>query len=295
MGQDDHDKGLGRKSKRDEDPALLVAASAPKVARTAEAGPASHSQVPAQNRAADVQLECRDASLQGEGAERTSDPSEQFTRLEKLGSGTYGSVYLARNNVTGAKVAIKQMRVDDAEDGIPQTAIREVALLKSLKHENVVEIITVLQPGSQRLWVVLEYVPTDLKHHLDNNCPSGFSTEMLLKYSRQLLDGLQYCHRRGVLHRDLKPQNLLIDAEKQVLKIADFGLARSYVLPTHTLTHEVVTLWYRPPEIVLGMKQYDAAVDMWSTGCILSEMATGRVLFNGESEIGHIIGIFKIQ
>ena len=138
-------------------------------------------QVPAQNRAADVQLECRDASLQGEGAERTSDPSEQFTRLEKLGSGTYGSVYLARNNVTGAKVAIKQMRVDDVEDGIPQTAIREVALLKcvappppchaapahcrvtrascrSLKHENVVEIITVLQPGSQRLWVVLECV-----------------------------------------------------------------------------------------------------------------------------------------
>lgn len=110
----------------------------------------------------------------------------------------------------------------------------------------------------------------------------------------QLLSGLAFCHSRRVLHRDLKPQNLLIDKEGS-LKLADFGLARAIGIPVRTYTHEVVTLWYRAPEILLGSKHYSTAVDVWSVGCIFAEMATKIPLFPGDSEIDEIYKIFRYQ
>ena len=113
------------------------------------------------------------------------------------------------------------------------------------------------------------------------------------KFTLQLVQGIRYCHSHRILHRDLKPQNLLIDKDGN-LKIGDFGLARAFGVPLRTYTHEVVTLWYRSPEILLGGRQYSTGVDMWSVGCIFAEMATRKPLFPGDSEIDEIFKIFRL-
>jgi len=113
----------------------------------------------------------------------------------------------------------------------------------------------------------------------------------------QALRGILYCHQRRVIHRDMKPQNLLIDMHKQgtcTLKLADFGLARSYSTCLHTYTHEVVTLWYRAPEVLLGSKYYSTPLDIWSLGCIFAELVTTKPLFPGDSEIDQLYKIFQL-
>lgn len=141
------------------------------------------------------------------------------------------------------------------------------------------------------LYLVFEYLEYDLKKYLKAK-GTGLSPEMVKSFTYQLLKGIDYCHARRIMHRDLKPQNLLIDGN--TIKLADFGLARAFGLPIKTYTHEVVTLWYRAPEILLGQKQYSTSVDIWSIGCIMSELAQRRPLFAGDSEIDQIFKIFKI-
>merc|ERR1712106_1245574 len=121
----------------------------------------------------------------------------------------------------------------------------------------------------------------------------GLPEPLAMSYLKQLLEGIAYCHKHRVLHRDLKPQNLLIDASGRI-KLADFGLARAFGFPVRTYTHEVVTLWYRAPEILLGSKFYCTSVDTWSLGCIFAEMITRRPLFPGDSEIDQLFRIFRI-
>lgn len=98
----------------------------------------------------------------------------------------------------------------------------------------------------------------------------------------QLIKGVDYCHSKRIIHRDLKPQNILV-TQDQILKIADFGLARVYSLPIKTLTHEIETLWYRAPEILLGQKEYSLGVDVWAVGCIFVELIDKKALFRGDS------------
>ncbi len=110
----------------------------------------------------------------------------------------------------------------------------------------------------------------------------------------QLLTGLYFCHTNRIIHRDLKPQNLLITNDLKV-KLADFGLSRMFSLPMGKMTHEIITLWYRPPEVLLGIENYTTKVDSWSVGCIMAEMLLGKPLFAGDSEIGQIFKIFQIM
>jgi cyclin-dependent kinase 1 len=194
---------------------------------------------------------------------------EDFLKIEKIGEGTYGVVFKGKNKKTGETVAMKKIRLESEEEGVPSTAIREVSLLKELNHPNIVRLIDVIMQES-RLYLIFEFLQMD-----------------------QMLQAMLFCHQRRVLHRDLKPQNLLID-KHGTIKLADFGLARAFGIPVRVYTHEVVTLWYRAPEILLGSNKYSCPVDIWSIGCIFAEMANKRPLFQGDSEIDQLFRIFRV-
>ncbi|GAB1610153.1 cyclin-dependent kinase 2-like [Argonauta hians] len=216
---------------------------------------------------------------------------DNFQKVEKIGEGTYGVVYKARDKITGQFVALKKIRLDAETEGVPSTAIREISLLRELTHHNVVQLLDVVQ-SDKKLYLVFEYLDQDLKKYMDTAPASGLSPELIKSYMYQLLTGIAYIHAHRVLHRDLKPQNLLIDAEGNI-KLADFGLARAFGVPVRTYTHEVVTLWYRAPEILLGSRFYSTPVDVWSLGCIFVEMITRMALFPGDSEIDQLFRIFR--
>ncbi|CAH6776445.1 cyclin-dependent kinase 3 [Phodopus roborovskii] len=216
---------------------------------------------------------------------------DSFQKVEKIGEGTYGVVYKAKNKETGQLVALKKIRLDAETEGVPSTAIREISLLKELKHPNIVQLLDVAH-REKKLYLVFELLTQDLKKYMDSTPTSQLPLHVVKSYLSQLLQGLNFCHCHRVIHRDLKPQNLLID-EFGAIKLADFGLARAFGVPMRTYTHEVVTLWYRAPEILLGSKFYSTAVDVWSTGCIFAEMVTGKPLFPGDSEIDQLFRIFR--
>lgn len=219
---------------------------------------------------------------------------ERYEKIDKngIGEGTYGVVYKAKDRKTGDVVALKRIRLELEDEGIPSTALREVSLLKSLKHENIVDLLNCVQSDG-KLYLVFEFLDKDLKKYMDTT--SGPLNPQLVKsYLHQTLHGLAFCHARGVMHRDLKPQNLLVNKAGDI-KLADFGLARAYSIPIRVLTHEVVTLWYRAPEILLGSKTYAPPVDIWSMGVIYVEMLTKRPLFPGDSEIDQIFKIFRLK
>ncbi|KAG6554698.1 hypothetical protein Mapa_003717 [Marchantia paleacea] len=217
---------------------------------------------------------------------------EQYEKVEKIGEGTYGVVYKARDRITNETIALKKIRLEQEDEGVPSTAIREISLLKEMQHGNIVRLQDVVH-SEKRLYLVFEYLDLDLKKHMDT-CPDLAKDPRLIKtYLYQILRGIAYCHSHRVLHRDLKPQNLLIDRRTNALKLADFGLARAFGIPVRTFTHEVVTLWYRAPEILLGSRHYSTPVDVWSVGCIFAEMVNQRPLFPGDSEIDELFKIFR--
>uniref|UniRef100_A0A3B3QMP4 cyclin-dependent kinase n=1 Tax=Paramormyrops kingsleyae TaxID=1676925 RepID=A0A3B3QMP4_9TELE len=215
---------------------------------------------------------------------------ETYVKLDKLGEGTYATVYKGRSKLTDNLVALKEIRLEH-EEGAPCTAIREVSLLKDLKHANIVTLHDIIHT-QKSLTLVFEYLDKDLKQYLDD-CGSCINMRNVKLFLFQLLRGLNYCHGRKVLHRDLKPQNLLIN-ERGELKLADFGLARAKSIPTKTYSNEVVTLWYRPPDILLGSTDYSTQIDMWGVGCIFYEMSTGRPLFPGSTVEEELHFIFKL-
>ncbi|KAI4455066.1 cell division protein kinase [Holotrichia oblita] len=209
-----------------------------------------------------------------------------FIKVEKIGEGTYGVVYKGRNKKTGRLVAMKKIRLELEDEGVPSTAIREISLLKELRHPNIVSL--------QDIIFNLEYLTMDLKKYIDKIERGKMMDPRLVKsYLHQINEAILFCHRRRVLHRDLKPQNLLITKDGTI-KVADFGLGRAFGVPVRIYTHEVVTLWYRAPEVLLGSPRYSCPIDVWSMGCIFSEMITRRALFQGDSEIDQLFRIFRV-
>lgn len=220
---------------------------------------------------------------------------DRYAKIEKVGEGTYGVVYKARDVGTNQIVALKKIRLEAEDEGVPSTAIREISLLKELKDDNIVKLLDIVH-ADQKLYLVFEFLDVDLKRYMEtgNQNRMPITLDIVKKFTYQLNAGLLYCHSHRILHRDLKPQNLLID-KRDNLKLADFGLARAFGIPMRTYTHEVVTLWYRAPEVLLGSRHYSTAIDMWSVGCIFAEMARqGLPLFPGDSEIDQIFKIFRI-
>ncbi|CAI5439315.1 unnamed protein product [Caenorhabditis angaria] len=204
-----------------------------------------------------------------------------YEKIEKLGEGSYATVYKCESRLDNSIVALKEIKLQ-FQEGLPFTAIREASLLRNLRHANIVSLHDIFYQHNQ-LTFVFEYMKMDLSKYLEQNVYGLDSFEIKLLLF-QLLRGLDFCHRKKILHRDLKPQNLLLD-EDGVLKLADFGLARAKSVPSRTYSHEVVTLWYRPPDVLLGSTDYSTSLDMWGVGCIFAEICSGTALFPGTKDV----------
>ncbi|XP_031567651.1 cyclin-dependent kinase 14-like [Actinia tenebrosa] len=213
---------------------------------------------------------------------------ESYQKLEPLGEGSYATVFKGICTANRKVVALKEIRLQE-EEGAPFTAIREASLLKQLKQANIVRLHDIIHT-KDTLMFVFEFIDTDLNSYLERY-PRGVCPNNAKIFIFQLLRGLAYIHQRKILHRDIKPQNLLI-SEKGELKLADFGLARAKSVPSRTYSNEVVTLWYRPPDVLLGSKDYTTSLDIWAAGCIFVEMITGVALFPGLKD--HIDQLNKI-
>jgi len=233
--------------------------------------------------------------LTQENQARKPQSKKRYEKMEKLGEGTYGVVYKAKDLTQNTIVAIKKIRLENEDEGMPSTAMREIAILRELDHPNIVQLYDVnYVPAEKKLNLVFEYVEYDMKKYM-RSLKEPLAPAQIKRLMRQLLEGIVHCHNRRIIHRDLKPQNLLIDPVSGDLKLADFGLARAFSVPIRTLTHEIETLWYRAPEVLLGQKEYSLGVDTWAIGCIFAELHERRPLFVGDSEIDQIFKIFQFH
>ena len=218
--------------------------------------------------------------------------ADRYELLKKIGEGAYGKVFLAKDLKTNAQVAIKKIKLGNVEEGIPISSIREISLLKELNHINVVKLMDVIHLEN-KIVLVFEYLEEDLKKLLKLNLNKGFEVARYKSLLYQLLQGIRYVHKLKIIHRDIKSENLLI-SDTNVLKIADFGLARGFGLPIKTFRNDVVSLWYRAPDRLLGNEVYTTSVDLWSIGCIFGELVKGTILFHGYNEKEQLTKIFEI-
>jgi serine/threonine protein kinase len=220
---------------------------------------------------------------------------KSYIGVDRLGKGTYGSVYKVQKKDSNEFLAIKKIKLDVDTEGIPSTALREIAILKKLHHPNIV-CIKDLALSDKKIELCLEYCPLDLRKFIDaykdDSKVYNINTVKTIMY--QILKGTDHLHAKKILHRDLKPQNILIDNLTLITKIADFGLSRVYSIPIRPYTKEVLTLWYRAPELMLGLNQYATGLDMWSNGCVFAELFLKRPLFPGDSEIDQLFKIFQV-
>ena len=210
-----------------------------------------------------------------------------FEKLNRIGEGTYGIVYRARDLKSGDIVALKKIRMEKEKEGLPICSVREISILLELRHVNVVEMTEVVVGRDlTNMFLVMRYCEQDLATLIDN-MKRPFTESQVKCIMIQLLDGVAYLHENYIIHRDLKVSNLLL-TDKGCLKVADFGLARAFGVPARPLTPKVVTLWYRPPELLFGATTYTTALDVWSIGCIFGELLGNKPLLPGASEVHQV-------
>lgn len=208
---------------------------------------------------------------------------ENFDVLCKIGEGAYGEVFKAMHKLTKRLYALKRVKIHDENEGVPRSAIREIAILKDIDHPNIVRLHSILN-YNKYFYLVLELSEMDLKKYL-SVLDAPLKLREIKLVALQLLKGLAELHKKKIMHRDLKPQNILVDIEEELtVKIGDLGLARTINIPAQQYTTEVTTLWYRAPEVLLGTKKYNEGIDMWSLGCIIAELVKHKPVFPGKDE-----------
>ena len=215
------------------------------------------------------------------------DEKRKYVKGRKLGEGTYANVYLGHLRSDPSRlVAIKKIKVQkEYGEGMPPDAVRELKHLQELSHPNIISLLGVFSSKDQNLNLVLEYLPLgDLEMLIRDTDRIRYGAADVKAWMGMLCRGVWFCHESAVLHRDIKPNNLLIAADGEV-KLADFGLARSFADPHRPMTSNVITRWYRPPELLLGARHYSGAVDVWSVGLVMAELVIRTPYVAGNTEM----------
>eukprot|EP01136_Pigoraptor_vietnamica_P036101 Opistho-1_new@102195 len=215
---------------------------------------------------------------------------EKYEKLGKIGEGSYGVVIKCRNKDTGQVVAMKKFLESEDDPQIRKIALREVRMLKQLKHGNLVNLLEVFR-RKRKLHLVFEFIDRTVLDELDSN-PNGLDEMTVKQILYQILKAVNFCHAHNIIHRDVKPENILV-SKKGIVKLCDFGFARSLAGPGAVYTDYVATRWYRAPELLVGDTQYGTSVDVWAIGCVFAEMLTGQPLWPGKSDIDQLYHIIS--
>lgn len=216
---------------------------------------------------------------------------DEYEKMNRICTGSFGNVYKVRHRKSKKIFALKKMNPSMCYDtnGFSILYIREIMILKHVHHKNIIRIEEVVEGTDMRdFFIVLEHCDIDLKSFIQST--NAIDIEVTRCFMYQMFQGLKFLHSIGIIHRDLKPSNILLMRDGS-LKIADFGLARTV---GEQMTNLVVTLWYRPIEVLLGSEHYTEAIDMWSAGCIIGEMLNGKPIMPGEGEIDQLSRIFRL-
>lgn len=248
-------------------------------------------------------MQSSDLTMHERTFEYCPDKQKKYKATAKIGQGTFGEVWKAKCTVTGRVVALKKVLMENEREGFPITALREIKILQQLKNENIVELIEICRTKPDHrtkkrpeIHLVFEFCEHDLAGLLTNK-QMNFSIGEKKKVIQQLFEGLYVIHKNKILHRDMKAANILIN-RKGILKLADFGLARPFSIPKpnqpNKYTNRVVTLWYRPPELLLGERNYGPAIDVWGAGCVMAEMWTRTPIMQGKVEQDQLQKIQKL-
>lgn len=215
---------------------------------------------------------------------------EKYEKLGKIGEGSYGVVLKCRNKETGKIVAIKKFLESEDDAQIRKIALREIRMLKHLKHGNLVNLQEVFR-RKRKLHLVFDFIDRTVLDELDSH-PGGIPEEGIRQILWQTLKAVEFCHANNIIHRDVKPENILV-SKQGVVKLCDFGFARSLSGPGAVYTDYVATRWYRAPELLVGDTQYGPPVDVWAIGCVFAEMLTSRPLWPGRSDIDQLYHIIQ--
>lgn len=215
---------------------------------------------------------------------------EKYEKLAKIGEGSYGVVFKCRNKDSGQVVAIKKFLESEDDPVIKKIALREIRMLKQLKHNNLVNLLEVFR-RKRKLHLVFEFCDHTVLNELEKN-PIGVPEHMIKSIVWQILQAVNFCHKHKCIHRDVKPENILL-TKQGVIKLCDFGFARILTRPGDDYTDYVATRWYRAPELLVGDTQYGAAVDVWAIGCVFAELLSGQPLWPGKSDMDQLYLIIR--